>query len=355
MSVERRDRDAFLGCLLGGAVGDALGAAIEFDRLDAIRARFGPAGLSDLAPAYGLVGAITDDTQLTLFTAEALLRWHNGALAGDQRTPLEHGREAYLRWLHTQGVLWRAEMGKPGRLVKERRLHARRAPGNTCLAALQAGGRGTTTQPANDSKGCGGVMRIAPVGLVAPGLLDPFETGCALAAITHGHPTGYLAAGHLAQLVAELAGGAELAPAIARASKRLEGSLGHPETLVAVENAVLAAGSSARRPAAEEIERLGEGWTAEEALAIGLYCALRAASFEEGVLMAVNHGGDSDSTGSIAGNLLGLLHGARAIPAPWLARLELRELVEEIAADLWRHFGDGERLAAPVDADRFPG
>ena len=62
------------GCLLGGAVGDALGAPVEFMRHSQIVARFGPGGVRDFAPAYGRTGAITDDTQMSLFTAEGLLR-----------------------------------------------------------------------------------------------------------------------------------------------------------------------------------------------------------------------------------------------------------------------------------------
>src|SRR5262249_55569046 len=83
-----------------------------------------------------------------------------------------------------------------------------------------------------------------------------------------------------------------------------------------------------------EVEALGEAWVGDEALAIALYCALVAKSFEHGVVLAVNHGGDSDSTGSLTGNLLGALHGDSVIPERWLRDLELREVIEEIAADL---------------------
>ena len=89
-------------CLLGGAVGDALGAPGEFMRLSQIRARFGPEGIRDFAPAYGRIGAITDDTQLTLFTAEGLLvAWRRGAQRGICDPPsMRH--DAYLNWLLTQ-------------------------------------------------------------------------------------------------------------------------------------------------------------------------------------------------------------------------------------------------------------
>lgn len=89
------------GCLLGGAVGDALGAPIEFISLGEIRRQFGVSGIRDYAPAYGRIGAITDDTQMTLFTAEGLLRaWVRHAGKGICNTVgvIHH---AYLRWLLT--------------------------------------------------------------------------------------------------------------------------------------------------------------------------------------------------------------------------------------------------------------
>jgi len=93
------------------------------------------------------------------------------------------------------------------------------------------------------------------------------------------------------------------------------------------------AGSDLPRDAA--IAQLGEGWVAEEALAISVYCALRARNFKDGVILAVNHDGDSDSTGSITGNLLGTMHGSKAIPREWLAQLELRDVIAELAEDLY--------------------
>jgi ADP-ribosylglycohydrolase len=101
------------------------------------------------------------------------------------------------------------------------------------------------------------------------------------------------------------------------------------------------------------VESLGGGWIAEEALAIGLFCALVARDFKGGVLLAVNHGGDSDSTGAIAGNLLGLIHGKRGIPDEWLERLELRDVIERVGRDLWSHFGAEERGTCQ-DQDDYP-
>jgi hypothetical protein len=88
------------------------------------------------------------------------------------------------------------------------------------------------------------------------------------------------------------------------------------------------------RPTPQRIADFGAGWVAEEALAIGLWCALSADSFEQGVINAVNHSGDSDSTGLIAGHLLGIQYGPVAIPARWYEKLELRDVIEQVAKDI---------------------
>jgi ADP-ribosylglycohydrolase len=335
----RRIASAYLGCLLGGAVGDALGAPIEFLSLDEIRRRYGPRGVTGFVDGDWPPGSITDDTQMTLFTAEAMIRaLHRAEDRGLVSVP-GVAQRAYLRWLHTQGHPVSDDFVLSGWLVQVPGLHARRAPGNTCLSALEACVGEPPETAENDSKGCGGVMRMAPVGLTRG--IDVFKTGCDLAAITHGHPTGQLASGYFADVVARIVAGAELDDAARAALVRLRDEPDHHETSAAVEAAL--ARSREGDPSPEGVESLGKGWVAEEALAIGLYCALVARDFREGVLLAVNHSGDSDSTGSIAGNLLGLIHGKRGITEEWLAQLELRDVIERVGNDLWAHFGPDER------------
>jgi ADP-ribosylglycohydrolase len=333
MSVELRER--IRGCLLSGAVGDALGAAVEFDSRVEIRRRFGPDGICEYAPAYGRLGAITDDTQMTLFTAEGLILALRGGVQGQRSTVVRTVHRAYLRWLRTQGersshpTFSRTSEGWLATLTA---LQSRRAPGNTCLTALRARRMGSFEHPLNTSKGCGGVMRIAPVGL-AWTLGDPFRLGCEVAALTHGHPTGYLAAGALALMIRDLLLGGSLETAVEEALGELARRPGHEECTRAIGAAVDHARYGA--PTAECIESLGKGWVAEEALAIALYCALVASDPVEGLRLAVNHGGDSDSTGAITGHLLGIVQGPAAIPERWLEALELRDEIERVADELY--------------------
>jgi len=335
--VSALPRDQVRGCLLGGAVGDALGAPIEFDSLREIRARFGADGLLEPAPAFGRVGAITDDTQMTLFTAEGLmLATRDPALAG-RSGMVRCVHRAYLRWLRTQGehsAHPTFERTDEGWLLGVEALHSRRGPGNTCLSALRAPRMGSTEQPLNHSKGCGGVMRIAPVGL-ASAVGDPFAVGCEIAAITHGHPSGFLAAGFLALVIHEVAAGTPIRAACQEAMEELRRHPSHQECATAVERALSLSAEKRGEASPEDVESLGAGWVAEEALAIAIFCALAASSdFEKALRLAVNHGGDSDSTGAIAGNLLGASLGEAAIPPRWLAVLELREEILRLAEEL---------------------
>jgi ADP-ribosyl-[dinitrogen reductase] hydrolase len=346
--VDRMDR--IRGCLLAGACGDALGAPVEFLSLDEIRRRFGADGIRDFAPAYGRAGAITDDTQMTLFSLEGLLRAHVRAPdgSGSDAVPVIHG--AYLRWLLTQGRRPRIEIGKPdGWLFGLGSLHSLRAPGNTCLSALSAA-TSLGAFAANDSKGCGGVMRAAPFGFFE-GAERAFELAADAARLTHGHPSGHLAAGHLGALIALLLEDRGLDDALDGADALLRRRPGHEEVAQALEHARKLAGEG---PSTERLVALGQGWIAEEALAMAIYAALAAPSLEAALVLAVNHGGDSDSTGAIAGNILGAVHGTSAIPLRWLEGLELREEIERLATDADRAvthgLGSARALAAAYPA-----
>jgi ADP-ribosyl-[dinitrogen reductase] hydrolase len=350
--------DRLAGCLLGGAIGDALGAGIEFLSIGEIRARFGRAGVTGYVPAYGRLGAITDDTQMTLFTLEGTIR----ASVRARTKGICHAptvvRHAYQRWYHTQGHPW-PPPGQPatgerpdGWLVEVPELHARRAPGTTCLSALAQASLGTPQQPLNDSKGCGGVMRAAPAGFPAWSASERFRFGCEIAALTHGHPSGYLPAGYLATAVGALVDGTSLGAAFDEADAQLVTWPDHDETLAAV-RAGRALGA-VRLPSPEDIEQLGGGWVGEEALAIAIGCAQGAPDFRAGVLAAMNHSGDSDSTGAIAGNLLGAYWGTSALPEEWLAELELRDVIEQLATDAARELR-GPAPRDPAWFERYPG
>lgn len=155
--------------LLGGALGDSLGAEIEFKTLRAVRALY-PDGVRELPEHDGRVGAITDDTQMTLFTAEGLIQAYGGGALKGACHPPSIVHQALLRWYTTQSrgrASTPVKIDSENGLVADCRLHVARAPGNTCLSAL--GQARSFGEPArNDSKGCGTIMRVAPIGLGVP-------------------------------------------------------------------------------------------------------------------------------------------------------------------------------------------
>lgn len=332
--AEMMQRDAFStrlieASLLGGALGDSLGAEIEFWDLAQIRSRY-PDGPTELIPHQGVRGAITDDTQMTLFTAEGLIRAHvRGTLRGivSVEGTVHH---ALLRWLLTQGeaVAIDFPIDRTQGLVADVRLRHRRAPGNTCLAALRSA-RDFATPARNNSKGCGTIMRVAPVAFAAPRELVR-RLAIETSALTHGHPTGQLAAAAWAELLADVAAGADVATRAELLANEYAMLDGGTETADAIRSAL----DAPRDGQPETVEMLGGGWTADEALAIGLYAALATKDFEGGLRCAVTHSGDSDSTGAIAGTLLGLIYPDQTLQHSWGKVVECRDLIATIAADL---------------------
>lgn len=372
-----------LGCLIGGAVGDALGYPVEFIGSAAtIMDRFGKAPPQRLDFARPGEALVSDDTQMSLFVAEgviraiqrfndrglvsipgvierALLRWYDTQTAGHQNHASLEAREWRDGWLRTDD-----------------RLYARRAPGNTCMASLLTLSEvAMPSLPINDSKGCGAVMRSAPIGLAAENRERAFRVACESGAQTHGHPLGYLPAGYLASVVWDVARGMPLLEAMKHADELLREEAnqgrfpgagsevpgldeahrrGATELLACVQRARDAA-SACREPSVSDVEGLGAGWTGEEALAISLYCALTVEEADPKAVAralwgAVAHAGDSDSTGAIAGNILGACFGIEALPRAWVERVELRDTIERLAGDLYAVAVGGLEL----DYDAYP-
>jgi len=340
------------GCLVAGAVGDALGAPIEFMSRAEILGRVGPAGVREYLDGDG---HITDDTQMTLFTAEGLIRTRvrrEQKGIADEASMIDH---AYTRWLRTQGLVserW-GEEADDGWLVNEPAMNVRRAPGNTCITAMSGAQAGSIERPINESKGCGGVMRVAPVGLI-PGLTADlrFRLGAESAALTHGHPSGFLSAGFLAAMIGALGEGADPLAAAQIAREELVEWDENFETRRFVDSAIERA-EDLGPPTPELLDGFGEGWVAEEALGISLWAALSAKSITSGLTAAVTHSGDSDSTGAITGNLLGATFGISAVPRGLIDGLCEREIVQSIATDLFLALASEEMSAEIIE--RYPG
>lgn len=89
------------------------------------------------------------------------------------------------------------------------------------------------------------------------------------------------------------------------------------------------------RDTRRSMKRIGMGWTAEETLALAVYCLLKTESCKDAVIMACNQDGDSSACGLVCGTMAGALYGSAGIPKSWLNKLECRELMERLAQGLY--------------------
>ncbi|AZI43329.1 ADP-ribosylglycohydrolase family protein [Deinococcus psychrotolerans] len=318
------------GVLFGSAYGDALAAPTEFmHSLIHIRQTFAPSGPTDLH-----AGRVTDDTQMMLAVARALLAAPEFTPAALETTL----RAEFITWLHDP--------------------ENNRAPGHTCLTACRNLQRGGAWQAATvaQSKGCGANMRVQPLGLIADDLI---RAGAAQlqAALTHGHPTALAAADLTAQAIWLLVSGtepqqlvAELT-AYAQAQRNVyhQGWLGDvwqhygaasPQSYISegwdeclgVLGRLNTALASGLPEDADPCDFTGEGWIAEEALATGLLCFLLTPNDPvESLRRAAVTKGDSDSLACLAGAFAGAYLGLEAFPAEWQARVEYAAELERLS------------------------
>ena len=352
------DKDRIRGSLIAGAIGDALGYPVEFIYdYRTIRKKYGEKGITRYDTRHWWKDEreqdgkawVSDDTQMTLFTACGLLN----AQADIAKTTLDPDTirkhmicSAYLEWYYTQ-------IGKPGKkpfdcwIRNLPEINTKRAPGLTCLGSLMEIHNGR--EPHNDSKGCGGVMRVAPIALfgLGEGRLSSIEAMDKLAAeaaeITHQNPLGYIPAAMMVHIIYRLA--TDPAPTRDALYAYTEEAMKAMDTLypayassmeymrMLVRKAFTFAASDLSDN--EAVELIGGGWVGDEALAIALYCAVKHFDdFEEAMIAAVNHAGDSDSTGAITGNMLGAAIGYEALPEYYKKDLELHDVIIHVADDL---------------------
>lgn len=296
--------DKFEAVLFGLALGDALGYPTEFMSLSEIKKAYGKQGIQELPnPAL-----YSDDTQMTLALAEGLL---DAGVNADLDTQINAIGRRFIDW----------------RFSPENN----RAPGVTCIAGVERFASGIAWREAGiaNSKGCGSAMRVAAIGcLYQHDEQKLYEVAHASSLITHGHPAaiaGSIAAAYAVKLALDGVPVPQYLPKIMAftdgISDEFEQALRH----------IGHAGAWADEEAA--LAHIGEGWVAEEAVALALYCVIRYPDdYAACVRRAANSEGDSDSVACIAGGIMGARLGLDALPAAWRERCEKREYLRDLAA-----------------------
>ena len=365
--LKLKTKDRIRGSLMAGASGDALGYSVEFMSRKSILAQYGTKGITKFDLSSEGKALVSDDTQMTLFTACGMLMGvTRGYMRGVGGQPEGYVDGAYLDWYYTQ-------TGKKKEMLTDDfhytwlrdlpELAHRRAPGNTCLSACESLLQHKEVQ--NYSKGCGGIMRVAPMALLMAGYWSRGESfynveqmdeaGAEVAAVAHKPPLAFLPAAMLTHLIYRVirmeeneikANIADIAlETIDSLDNIYKSEYEEDKRYLANLTRMAVAFAANDKSDAENIRLLGEGWTGEEAWAIALYCAVRHIdSIEEAIIAAVNHDGDSDSTGAVCGNIMGAIYGYEAMKRKCLfcqqgkdleQTLELSDIILTLADDLY--------------------
>ena len=362
-----RTKDRIRGSMMAGAAGDALGYTVEFMSRRSTIAQYGSKGITKFDLSSDGKALVSDDTQMTLFTACGMLMGvTRGYMRGIGGQPEKYVDGAYLDWYYTQ-------TGRKKKMLTDDfhytwlrdlpELAHRRAPGNTCLSACESLLQGKEVQ--NHSKGCGGIMRVAPMALLMAGywsrnksfynVQQMDEAGAEVAAVTHKHPLAFLPSAMLTHLIYRVirmeeneikANIADIALETINVLDNIyKGEYEEDKHFLANLTRMAVKLATNSKSDAENIRMLGEGWTGDEAWAIALYCVVRhIGSIEDAIIAAVNHDGDSDSTGAVCGNIMGAIYGYEAMKHKRLfcqqgkeleKTLELSNIILTLADDLY--------------------
>lgn len=333
-------RDRIRGAMIGCAAGDALGYPVEALSEAAIVERYGLRGITDYDLDENGTARITADTQLMLLSANGILFAHTrGALRGIMAPVYQYFDAFYMDWYRLQ-TTERASRSWVGWINAYPALSAKRAPSPTSMRVFSSDKFGSMDEPVNDSKGSGCLLRTVPIGLSYSD--DPaylLDLAANTAALTHGNEVAWMASRALALIISliihqELS----ITEAVNKTLKALDKSFPDSRTVVYELSRTIRSAMSLATSASSDLDAihaLGKGWVAEEALAIGLLSALRHENDIAGAMtFAANHGGDSNTTAAIAGTLVGARIGFNAIPDRFVDRLELVDVILELADDV---------------------
>ena len=357
-------KDKIRGCMIAGAAGDALGYPVEFMSLNQILSQYGNKGITNFEIDDDGKTKISDDTQMSLFTANGIL-WGNTCtcMRGAMGNIEDYVERAYLDWYYTQTKLKDNSDSYCTWLRNLPEMAHRRAPGCTCMNACD--NILHNREVVNNSKGCGGIMRVAPIALFAAAGKcrdnnwfsenDTAYTGSEIARITHKHPLAFLPSAMLCDLLLRIVPrnitdvkdhiGDIVLDTINTMKGLYPGEFEQDKVYLANLTEMAVSLAANNKSDEDNIRTLGEGWVGEETWAIAVYCAIRHIdSVEDAVIASVNHDGDSDSTGAVTGNIMGAVYGyehlkERNIFCPSGKKLEdtleLSEITLALADDLY--------------------
>ncbi len=293
---DRAVGDRARGCLLGLAVGDAVGTTVEFSP----RGTFSE--LTDMVGGgpFGLEpGEWTDDTSMALCLATSLLE----AGGFDPRDQMER----YLRWRDDGYLSSNGRCFDIGMTVSE------------ALSRYQATGEPFSGSTDRYAAGNGSIMRLAPVPLFTwPDEAAAVRHSGESSRTTHGASECVDACRYMGLVIHRALSGWEK-----------EAILAAPPPSLVSEPAILAIAAGEYRDK-REAEIRGSGYVVES-LEAALWCFATTTGFEAAILRAANLGDDADTTAAVCGQVAGAFYGAEGIPPSWLERLVMADEITSLA------------------------
>lgn len=304
-------RDRALGSLLGLAVGDALGAAIEFEA----KPRFAKLdGMVAGGPHRLMRGQWTDDTAMALALADSLIVEPN-------LDPSDL-MDRFVGWWQNGTYSCTGTCFDIGGATRE------------ALDRYRRSGAPLAGSPDPNQSGNGALMRLAPVAVRHwRGRETLLRVADLQTRTTHGSPAALDASRRFAEMLADAVAGVSLPQVLARPVASIEGGW-----------------RGLHRDAIE-----GSGYVVRS-LQAAVWAVSRTTNFRDAVLLAANLGDDADTTAAVAGQLAGAVYGSSGIPQDWLDTLAWRGRIEEAAGRLFdkawpiAEIGEGDDLADPSDA-----
>ena len=337
-------QSAYRGALLGLAVGDAMGYAVDAKSWTEIQEDYGPNGLLgyDLVNGYA---DVTSYTQLAAFTA-------NGLLLGLTRGQLQGKMAPFVKYVGLSHREWAASQrmyGRPERtfcwLFKKKEMCRRHCMDTWMLDTLSRTRLGTPEDPTNRFSTPGSITAAVGVGLFFnPDTMDLTENdrlGAEAVSLTHGNPLAFLPGAVVAHLVSQVLRDSEtpLQTLVEQALEAFDDQFGSAysqagEILALVRQAIQMSRDWRVKPV-EAMEKL-RCETGAQVLAGAVYAALVGQhDFDTAMIAAVNHSGRSAAVGALVGAILGARMGEEALPEFYLECLEPAQLLRELADDLF--------------------
>lgn len=325
------------GCLLGLAIGDAMGNTVEDKSWDEIQTEYGPEGLLGFDLKEEEFAPVTSHTQVAAFLCNGLLL----ALTRGRGEYMRWSKLALKEWVRSQQFSRESETGYCflGKLPQFRRRNCRdiRMLDNHRMEFY-----GSMTQRKNMNNTPGPITAGVAAGMLfQPGRISPEGVGelaGELIALTHGHPETFLSGVVLSYLIAGVLGGADLLQSLNQAigvtERQYAERFSQMEKLtMKLRLAVDLSHNKALSPL-QAMEQIGCEDTAE-CLAGAVYaCLVNPRDFDGAIITAVNHSGTSAAVGAIAGAIMGALLGEDALPEFYLESLECTDVLGVLAQDM---------------------